>query len=60
MTEDIGNITYSLREGAREIFKPERQAELGPRELNDIIETIARLTVVLRRIDSQRENSRAA
>lgn len=58
MDNDIGEITYGLREGARKAFN--RRAELGDAELKDIVEAAALLTSTLQQIDRQREAARAA
>lgn len=56
---DIGNITYGLRDNAKDVcdiwfHQPNRRADFGARELLDIRETVIGLQVLLREIDKQK------
>jgi hypothetical protein len=55
---DIGEISYSLREFAREAFN--RRGELGEQEIKDILEAAGHLASILKHLNQQREPARAA
>ncbi len=60
---NIGNITYGLRDNAKDIFDiwmdmPGRRPDFGERELLDIKETYLGLGVLLREIESQKKGTR--
>lgn len=54
MTEDdVGRMTKGLRDNAKDLFdiwmfQPSRHVEFGPREIEDIEETIIGLNAVIR------------
>jgi hypothetical protein len=57
---DIGNMTFGLRDNAKDIFEiwmrqPMRRAEFGERELLDLKEAYLGLGVLLREIEKSKK-----
>jgi hypothetical protein len=57
---DIGNMTFGLRDNAKDIFEiwmrqPMRRADFGERELLDIKEAYLGLGVLLREIEKSKK-----
>ncbi len=55
---DIGNLTYGLRDNAKDIFDiwmehPRRRTEFGTKEIDDISETVLALSTLLRVIKKE-------
>lgn len=55
---DIGNLTYGIRDNAKDVcdafwHHPERRSEFGPREIHDIREAVFGLSALLREIERQ-------